>query len=121
MAASAFVYPTGRAFAQRVLAHADELALTVGVGADIPLYREVVEHPQAGRRRRGQSASRLGYLLLNRYPQDRVPDEARLLLAIATEELPRHWHTLLLRAYVLAYDDDAPGSLRAVKHCCDRP
>ena len=65
MAASAFVYPTGRAFAQAA--------------------------------------------------------PARRLLAIATEELPRHWHTLLLRAYVLAYDDDAPGSLRAVKHCCDRP
>lgn len=112
---SARADPTSRAYVQRIFARAYHLSHADQEAAAIPLYREVIEHPQAGSRYRGLSASWLGWLLLNRYPGDPVPDETRRLLAIATHERPRHCMTLLLRAYVLAHDDDGEGSLRAVK------
>jgi hypothetical protein len=107
--------PKSHADVLRFVTHADQLLHSGQVEAAIPMYREVIEHPNAGRRIRGMSASLLGWILVGRYPDDPVPDEVRRLLTIATHEQPRQCQTLQLAAYIYAYDGDGAGSLRAIR------
>jgi hypothetical protein len=77
-----------------------------------PLLRTALADPALTGTARGEVAATLGWALLEHYPGDPVPDEAREALAVALRLAPRGQQTHALHSFILLHDGDSGGALR---------
>jgi hypothetical protein len=76
-----------------------------------PLFREMLADRGLQGRLRGEVAASLGWALLEHYPEDPVPHEAREALAVAVAWAPASGYTPQLQAFIHVHDGEPVAGL----------